>query len=224
MPRGSPLDWARLDSLLTWQALIRVELDESQSIRGDEHIQTISLLLFLGETCRYLRKLEEAATCHRAALETLTHVLDGTTAGADQWYRELLALREDSTSHLGNCLVSMGELDEAEEHLRTSMELTRRQAAAPSEKGNPQQRALEGLARCLGKRVGDAAKLCEAERLARHSWALRSRQWGNEHDSTHAAKIFVDSLREKRCRERLRTAVARHATVALTDGTALAVE
>ncbi len=166
-------------------------------------VERLSLLLARGEACRYSRRLDEAEAQHRFALAEVTRALEAEELrrGPATLSRERVArlqqleyLHEDTLSHLGNGLVSQGasRLEEAETLLRRSLELSLAQG------GRTERRARDGLARCLSKRA-DAAKLAEAEELARWSCNERKQIYGREHAETAAAVQFMGSLREKRC-------------------------
>ena len=183
----------------------RQEVAKSVEAQGAASHHTLARELCLGEVMRYSRRLEEAAALHRKTLGAIQACRCATAPPPTEAVAmELSILEEDAHSHLGNCLTSLGRYDEAEALLRTSLELCnamrvrngRYDSGAPSDN----RRAIDSLARCLGKRLDDRGKLREAEVLARQSWALRARQWGREHSDTLVAARLVERLRSLQCR------------------------
>lgn len=132
-------------------------------------VRSVRYALGLNAQAMFLQKqgsLERAAAAYREAADIYREAGDPIDL-------------EDAVSHQGAVLCTLGRFDEAERHLRESLELVRRNGAAPSRIG------IRSVS--LGRCLAEAGRFAEGSALLRDGLAQVERDLGPEHAWTPIA-------------------------------------
>lgn len=143
-------------------------------------VRSVRYALGLNAQAMFLQKqgeMEQAAAAYRQAADIYRQAGDPINL-------------EDAVSHYGAALCSLGRFDEAERHLRESLDLVKRNGAAPSRIGI---RAVS-LGRCLA----EAGRFAEGNPLLREGLSLIEQDLGPDHAWTPIALTkYSESLADQ---------------------------
>ncbi|MFC4819174.1 tetratricopeptide repeat protein [Dokdonella ginsengisoli] len=143
-------------------------------------VRSVRYALGLNAQAMFLQKqgeTERAATAYRHAADVYREAGDPINL-------------EDAVSHYGAALCSLGRFDEAERYLRESLELVRRNGAAPSRIG------IRSVS--LGRCLAEAGRFAQAMPLLREGLSLVEQDLGPDHAWTPIALTrYAQSLADQ---------------------------